>query len=280
MTFVDLIIFLLTDDTPKPDAVVQKSSSPGLVQPQVPVERLETNTPVTEPSSSVEPEPSFPASLAAPVAVPLTVANTSERPSSRDPTASSSSPGEQKPPLALPQTPNTDRRLSDSSQTVVASPSIAPKALNGLADSRTELDVAGYEPSLFPSDALQPHPPAYKDSSSVTLPSDSRPDVPIAAAPTTVAPVAVVPVTLTSSPAPALPVTLPPGLPPLVQATTEADELSESLDATDLVPRVRTEAHGGITDNKTESQQQALIRTPPTGILSVPFLAILPFYCH
>uniref|UniRef100_A0A3Q3L4N5 Eukaryotic translation initiation factor 4 gamma, 3a n=1 Tax=Mastacembelus armatus TaxID=205130 RepID=A0A3Q3L4N5_9TELE len=243
------VLVLLTDDTPKLEPVVQKSSSPGLVQPEAPVERLEASTPVTEPSSTAEPEPPFPASLTAPVTVSLTVANTSERPSSRESTASASSPsssvGEQKPSLAPPQLPNTDEPLSD-------------------------LDTAAPEPSLMPSAALQTQPLSYREASSEPLPSDMRPEVPIAAALTPMAPVAVVPVTLTSSPAPATPVMLPPGLPPLVQATTEADELSKSLDTKDLVSRVGTEAHDGVIDSKTESQQQALIRkSPTTGSQSV-----------
>uniref|UniRef100_A0A3Q3RLJ0 Eukaryotic translation initiation factor 4 gamma, 3a n=1 Tax=Mastacembelus armatus TaxID=205130 RepID=A0A3Q3RLJ0_9TELE len=157
------------------------------------------NTPVTEPSSTAEPEPPFP-----------------------------------KPSLAPPQLPNTDEPLSDAPRTMTASPAQAPKTLNGLADSGTELDTAAPEPSLMPSAALQTQPLSYREASSEPLPSDMRPEVPIAAALTPMAPVAVVPVTLTSSPAPATPVMLPPGLPPLVQATTEADELSKSLDTKDL----------------------------------------------
>uniref|UniRef100_A0A3Q3KSM6 Eukaryotic translation initiation factor 4 gamma, 3a n=1 Tax=Mastacembelus armatus TaxID=205130 RepID=A0A3Q3KSM6_9TELE len=248
------VLVLLTDDTPKLEPVVQKSSSPGLVQPEAPVERLEASTPVTEPSSTAEPEPPFPASLTAPVTVSLTVANTSERPSSRESTASASSPsssvGEQKPSLAPPQLPNTDEPLSDAPRTMTASPAQAPKTLNGLADSGTELDTAAPEPSLMPSAALQTQPLSYREASSEPLPSDMRPEVPIAAALTPMAPVAVVPVTLTSSPAPATPVMLPPGLPPLVQATTEADELSKSLDTKDLVSRVGTEAHDGVIDRQ------------------------------
>nr|XP_046238542.1 eukaryotic translation initiation factor 4 gamma 3 isoform X3 [Scatophagus argus] len=256
------------DDAPKLEPAVQKSSSPGLVQPEAPEERLEANAPVTEPCSTVEP-----ASVGAPATLPLSVANKSERPSVRESTASASSPspsaGEQKPSLAPPQTPITDKPLSDAPRTPAASPVPAPKALNGLADSGTELDTPAHEPSLLSTATLQPQASAsaYREaSSSEALPSDVRPEVPIAAALTPMAPVAVVPVTLTSSPAPALPVMLPPGLPPLVQATTEADELSKSLDSKDLVHRVGTEAHAGISDSKTDSQQQALTRKSPTTV--------------
>ena len=259
---------LLPDDAPKLQPVVQKSSSPGLVQPEAPVERPEANTPETEPTPPAsEPELPLPASLSTPVNLPLTAANSSERPSARESASSHlSSVGEQKPSLAPPQPPNTDKPLLDSPRTLAALSVAAPKALNGLAESGTELETAAHEPSLMPPAALQPQAssPAYREASSETLPSDMRPQVPIAAALAPMAPVAVVPVTLSSSPAPALPVMLPPGLPPLVQATTEADELSKSIDTKDLVPRAGTEAQGGITDSKTESQHQALIRNSPT----------------
>uniref|UniRef100_A0A669F360 Eukaryotic translation initiation factor 4 gamma 3 n=1 Tax=Oreochromis niloticus TaxID=8128 RepID=A0A669F360_ORENI len=258
--------FLLLDDLPKLEPVAQKSSSPGLVQPDAPLERLEANTPASEPSPAPEPELPFPASLARPVTLPVAVANTSERPSARESTTSasshsaSSSAGESKPSLAPPQMPNTDKPLLDAPRTLAASPSLAPKALNGLADSGTELDTQAHEPSLQP----QASAPAYRElSSSETLPSDVRPEVPIAATLSPMAPVAVVPVTLTSSPVPTLPVMLPPGLPPLVQATAEADELSKSLDTKDLISRGGAEAHAGVTDSKTESQQQALTRKSP-----------------
>lgn len=252
--------FLFLDEMPKLEPVVQKSSSPGLVQPEVPLERLQANTPVSEPSATVEDELPLPASLTTPVTLPLTVANTSERPSA--PASSPpSSVGESKPSLAPPQMPTTDKPISDHPQTLAASQSLAPKALNGLADSVTELEVAAHEPSLMPPAALHPQAPvsAYRDtSSSETLPSDVRPEVPIAAALSPLAPVAVVPVTLTSSSIPALPVMLPPGLPPLVQAT---DEPNKSLDTKDLIG---TEAHCGIIESKTESQQKALTRKSPT----------------
>lgn len=236
------------------------------MQPDAPLERLEANTPASEPSPAPEPELPFTASLARPVTLPVAVANTSERPSARESTTSasshsaSSSAGESKPSSAPPQMPNTDKPLLDAPRTLAASPSLAPKALNGLADSGTELDTQAHEPSLQP----QASAPAYGElSSSQTLPSDVRPEVPIAATLSPMAPVAVVPVTLTSSPVPTLPVMLPPGLPPLVQATAEADELSKSLDTKDLISRGGAEAHVGVTDSKTESQQQALTRKSP-----------------
>lgn len=274
-------LFVPSGDTPKLEPVVQKSSSPGVVQPEAPVERIESNAPIPEPCSTVEPELPFPSSMAVPTSVPPTAANKSEGPSARESPASASSPSpsvpsvrENKPPLPRPQTPSTDKTLSDAARTPAASPAPASKALNGLADPDTELDGPDHEPSPLSTPALQPQAsaPACREasSSSETLPSDMRPEVPIAAALAPMAPVAVVPVTLTSSPTPALPVMLPPGLPPLVQATTETREL-KPLDTKDVVPRVGTEAHDGISDSKTESQQQALTRKSPTTGTSVAF---------
>lgn len=277
------------DETPKLEPVVQKSSSPGLVQPEAPVEKLEATAPVPESCSAVEPEPPLPVSMTAPTALPISVANKSEHPSTRESSASSSSPspsaGEHKPSFAPSQTPITDKLPLDVPRIVAASPvpapalaaapTPAPEALNGLADSGIDSANSAHEPSPLAPAALQPQAsaPAYQEaSSSETLPSDLRPELPVAAALTPMAPVAVVPVTLTSSPAPVLPVALPPGLPPLVQATTEADELNKSLDTKDLAPSVGAEAHGGITENKTEVQQQALaMKSPTTGTLSACF---------
>ncbi|XP_062419901.1 eukaryotic translation initiation factor 4 gamma 3 isoform X4 [Pungitius pungitius] len=258
------------DDTPKLEPIVQKSSLPGLVQPEAPVERLEAKAPVAELSSTVEPELPFPAPVPAPVTLPSSAANHSERPSARESTAPASPPSsaveEHKPSLAPPQSASTDEPLSDAPPSPAASPAPAPKALNGLADCGTELDTTAAEPSLPSSAALQPQASALaplEAASSETSASDVRPELPTAAALASNA--SVVPVALTSSPAPASPVSLPLGLPPLVQATTEADEPSKSLDTKDLVPIVGTEARGGITDSKAESQHQALTTVNQTA---------------
>uniref|UniRef100_A0A667YMW3 Eukaryotic translation initiation factor 4 gamma 3 n=1 Tax=Myripristis murdjan TaxID=586833 RepID=A0A667YMW3_9TELE len=255
-------------DTPKLEPAVQKSSSPGLVQPEPPVERLETSAPATEPSLPAEPELPSPAPAVAPVTVPLPVGNAGEPVASA--ASSSSSTGEPKPTLAPPQTQtlNTDKPPSEAPRARAASPTPAPKALNGLADPGAELDPSAPEPSPLASAPLQPQTsaPAYKEATSETLPSDMRPEVPIAAALAPLAPVAVVPVTLTSSPGPAMPAP-PPGLPPLVQATADASEPSKPVDTKDLPLKVGTEAHVSIADSKTEPQQQAFTRkSPTTGI--------------
>uniref|UniRef100_A0A3Q3IIL8 Eukaryotic translation initiation factor 4 gamma, 3a n=1 Tax=Monopterus albus TaxID=43700 RepID=A0A3Q3IIL8_MONAL len=225
--------------TPTPPQVCLSLAHPPLnysiyIRGSLALGSLEANVPETEPSSSAEPDPPFPASLTASDTLPLAVVNASEHPSARESTASASPPsssvGEQKLSLVPPQTPSTDKPLSDDPRTMTASPALAPKALNGLVDAGTELDAAAHEPSLMSPVALQPQASAYREASSETLPTDMRPEVPIAAALTPMAPVAVVPVTLTSSPTPALPVMLPPGLPPLVQA----DETSKSLDTKEL----------------------------------------------
>ncbi|XP_029908163.1 eukaryotic translation initiation factor 4 gamma 3 isoform X2 [Myripristis murdjan] len=255
------------DDTPKLEPAVQKSSSPGLVQPEPPVERLETSAPATEPSLPAEPELPSPAPAVAPVTVPLPVGNAGEPVASA--ASSSSSTGEPKPTLAPPQTQtlNTDKPPSEAPRARAASPTPAPKALNGLADPGAELDPSAPEPSPLASAPLQPQTsaPAYKEATSETLPSDMRPEVPIAAALAPLAPVAVVPVTLTSSPGPAMPAP-PPGLPPLVQATADASEPSKPVDTKDLPLKVGTEAHVSIADSKTEPQQQAFTRKSPTTV--------------
>uniref|UniRef100_A0A3B3Y4D3 Eukaryotic translation initiation factor 4 gamma, 3a n=1 Tax=Poecilia mexicana TaxID=48701 RepID=A0A3B3Y4D3_9TELE len=248
---ISFFLFLLSVDLPKLEPVVQTSSSPALLQPEAPLERLEVDVSVSEPSVSVEPELPFHAAAAATAVAPPTAASVG--PSAREPAASvASSAGENKSPIVAPHMPNTDKTLPDPPQTFDASPSAAPKALNGLADSGSELDAVALEVSLVPPASA----PSYRDaSSSESAPTDMRPEVPIAAALSPLSPVAVVPVTLTSSPLPALPVMLPPGLPPLVQATAEADEPSKTLDVKDLISRAGMEAQ---SESKMDSQQQAL----------------------
>ncbi|KAM3878555.1 eukaryotic translation initiation factor 4 gamma 3 [Diretmus argenteus] len=259
------------DDTPKLEPAVQKSSSPGLVQPEPPVERREASAPVPEPSPPVEPELPSPAPVTTAVAVLLPVANTSEHPSDGVPAASAapSSIGEPKLPLAPPQTqtPNTDKPLSEAPRTLAASPAPGPKALNGLADTGTELDSPAQEPPPLAPAVLQPQAaaPVCREASPDILPSDMKPEVPVAAALAPMVPVAVIPVTLTSSLAPAMPAP-PPGLPPLVQATAEAGEPSKPLDTKDLPVKAGTEAHVSIADSKTEPKQQALIKKSPTTV--------------
>ncbi|XP_012737175.2 eukaryotic translation initiation factor 4 gamma 3 isoform X2 [Fundulus heteroclitus] len=257
-------------DLPNLEPVVHKSSSPALSQPEAPSERLEAERPVSEAPASVEPELSFHVSLTAAAAVALPPPAAGAGPSARESTApaSSSSGGESKSSLAAPHTPNTDKALPDPPQAFAASPpAAAAKALNGLADSGMELDAGAQELSLLPPATPHPPAPAYRDAStSETVPSDTRPDVPIAAALSPLSPVAVVPVALTSSPLPPLPAALPPGLPPLVQATAEADEPGKTLDMKDLLSRGGMEAQGGVTESKTESQQQAPTRRSPTAV--------------
>lgn len=79
------------------------------------------------------------------------------------------------------------------------------------------------------------------------------------------APVAVVPVSLTSSPVPALPAVLPPGLPPLVQASAEADRLSQPYDTKELAPRGGAALQAGLAEGKSEPPQQTLTRKGPAA---------------
>lgn len=172
--------------------------------------------------------------------------------------------------MPRPQTPCTDK-TTDATRTPASSPAPASKALNGLADSSAELDSPAHEPPRLSAAAIQASATAYGEAclSSEKMPPDATPEVPVAAALPPMVPVAVVPVTLTSSPVPALPVMLPPGLPPLVQATTEVDELNKPVDTKELSPRVGAELQAGITDGKINPQQQTLTRKgPATGTVA------------
>uniref|UniRef100_A0A8C6PAK1 Eukaryotic translation initiation factor 4 gamma 3 n=1 Tax=Nothobranchius furzeri TaxID=105023 RepID=A0A8C6PAK1_NOTFU len=220
-----VLLFLFSVDLPKLEPVVQKSSSPGLVQPEAPLERLEASVPVSEPPALAE-------------------------------------------PVLPPHVPHTP--LSETPRTLAASPSLAPKALNGLVELGAELNTAAHEAPLLASAVLlsQVSAPVYRETSPVeALPSDTRPEVPVVAALSPLSPVAVVPVTLISSPLPAVPVMLPPGLPPLVQATTEADELSKTLDTKELLPSGGPETQG---DSNAEFQLQALSRKSLTTVDQAP----------
>lgn len=244
------------DSTSKLEPVVQKSSSPVHVSPAASVERLEANAPVPEHSTSGQLERSFPAPLST---VPLAASNSSER--------LSASPS----PLVAEhkQIPNTDKPVLDPPRTLTPSPAPLPKTLNGLADPVAELNMPAHDSVLLSSVVLSPQlsAPIYREASSEALSPDVRPEVPIAAAVLPpLAPVSVVPVTLTSSPASVLPMMLPPGLPPLVQATTEVEEPSKPLDSKDMCSRVGAEARSTVTDTKTESQPQANTRRSPTTV--------------
>uniref|UniRef100_A0A8C6PC33 Eukaryotic translation initiation factor 4 gamma 3 n=1 Tax=Nothobranchius furzeri TaxID=105023 RepID=A0A8C6PC33_NOTFU len=270
-----VLLFLFSVDLPKLEPVVQKSSSPGLVQPEAPLERLEASVPVSEPPALAEPvlPPHVPHT--AMVTLPPAVASISECSSVRESTASASSPpsssvGENKTSLGAPPMPNVEKPLSETPRTLAASPSLAPKALNGLVELGAELNTAAHEAPLLASAVLlsQVSAPVYRETSPVeALPSDTRPEVPVVAALSPLSPVAVVPVTLISSPLPAVPVMLPPGLPPLVQATTEADELSKTLDTKELLPSGGPETQG---DSNAEFQLQALSRKSLTTVDQAP----------
>ncbi|XP_061543106.1 eukaryotic translation initiation factor 4 gamma 3 isoform X3 [Phycodurus eques] len=253
------------DETPKLEPLIQKSSSTGLLQLEAPPERLEASAPESETSSPVEPELAFPASQPALVALPPSAVDTDDRPPS---TASFPCGGEHKQSSAAPCIPNADKSISDvPSRTLTVSPLPVHKAVNGVIEPDTEVDVTAPEPPLTsPSGAcpLASSPAFQETSSSETLPSDVRPEVPIAAELAPMASLAVVPISLISSPVTALHVNLPPGLPPLVQATAETDETKKSLDRKDLVLNVGTEAPGGIAED--ELQHNLFTRKSPTTV--------------
>uniref|UniRef100_A0A8C7JSZ5 Eukaryotic translation initiation factor 4 gamma 3 n=1 Tax=Oncorhynchus kisutch TaxID=8019 RepID=A0A8C7JSZ5_ONCKI len=223
------------------------------------------SAPVTAPSPPVEKELPSPAPvMVAPIPAPHPVAspNPIEQPSAVEPATPTPSAAEPKtlPPTTHSQTPNTVEPLPEAQHTLAASPTLTPKALNGHADTGAELDTQAQEPS--PLDPSPPQPqastPAFREDCSEAVPSEVRAEIPPAVT-DSIAPITVVPVTLTSKPAPAFPAP-PPGLPPLVQATAEASKPADTKD----VP-LKAGAEAFITpDNKPEPQLQALSRKSPT----------------
>ncbi|CAL9704634.1 unnamed protein product [Knipowitschia caucasica] len=240
------------DGTSKLDPVVQKSSSPLLDSSEVSVERLEANSPAPDHPSLASLELTFPTPL---TTVPLKASHSSDR--------LSASPS----PLDTEaKQMNADKPVADPLRTLTPSPAPPPKALNGLSDPVDELDMPAPE-SVLLSSLLSPQLSVSSFSSSEILPPDVRPEVPIATAVlSTVAPVSIVPVTVPSSPTPVLPMMLPPGLPPLVQATPEADGPRQPLGAIDVTTRGDTEARSSTSDNKTETQPQVDTRTNPKTV--------------
>uniref|UniRef100_A0A674ASW0 Eukaryotic translation initiation factor 4 gamma 3 n=1 Tax=Salmo trutta TaxID=8032 RepID=A0A674ASW0_SALTR len=261
-------------DKPKLEPVIRKPSSPGIGQPEPSMAWREASAPVTAPSPPVETELPSPAPvMVAPIPAPRPVAspNPIEQPSAVEPATPTPSAAEPKtlPPTTHSQTPNTVEPLPEAPHTLAASPTptLTPKALNGHADTGAELDTQAQEPSLLDPSPPQPQAstPASREDCSEAVPSEVRAEIPPAVM-DSIAPIAVVPVTLTSKPAPAFPAP-PPGLPPLVQATAEA---SKPADTKDVPLKAGTEAF--ITpDNKPEPQLQALSRkSPTTGCQTAP----------
>uniref|UniRef100_A0A674F789 Eukaryotic translation initiation factor 4 gamma 3 n=1 Tax=Salmo trutta TaxID=8032 RepID=A0A674F789_SALTR len=214
------------DDKPKLEPLVQKSSSPGLGQSEPSLERREASAPVTAPSPHLDPELPSPAPVVvSPIPAPLPVAGPIEQPSAVEPTApppSSAADPKHLPLTTQSQTSNTEELLPEAPRTLAASPALTPKALNGHADTGAEMDTQSQEPyplapSLSPTQP-QASAPASREDCSEAVPSEVRAEMPPAIM-DPIAPITVMPVTLTSSPALAVPAP-PPGLPPLVQATT------------------------------------------------------------
>uniref|UniRef100_A0A8C7SQB3 Eukaryotic translation initiation factor 4 gamma 3 n=1 Tax=Oncorhynchus mykiss TaxID=8022 RepID=A0A8C7SQB3_ONCMY len=183
---------------------------------------LEASAPVTAPSPPVEKELPSPAPvMVAPITAPRPVAspNPIEQPSAVEPATPTPSAAEPKtlPPTTHSQTPNTVEPLPEAPHTLAASPTLTPKALNGHADTGAELDTQAQEPSPLDPSPSPPQPqastPAFREDCSEAVPSEVRAEIPPAVT-GSIAPITVVPVTLTSKPAPAFPAP-PPGLPPL-----------------------------------------------------------------
>uniref|UniRef100_A0A674F666 Eukaryotic translation initiation factor 4 gamma 3 n=1 Tax=Salmo trutta TaxID=8032 RepID=A0A674F666_SALTR len=227
---------LSLDDKPKLEPLVQKSSSPGLGQSEPSLERREASAPVTAPSPHLDPELPSPAPVVvSPIPAPLPVAGPIEQPSAVEPTApppSSAADPKHLPLTTQSQTSNTEELLPEAPRTLAASPALTPKALNGHADTGAEMDTQSQEPyplapSLSPTQP-QASAPASREDCSEAVPSEVRAEMPPAIM-DPIAPITVMPVTLTSSPALAVPAP-PPGLPPLVQATAETSKLSDTKD--------------------------------------------------
>ncbi|XP_061147126.1 eukaryotic translation initiation factor 4 gamma 3 isoform X3 [Syngnathus typhle] len=245
--------------SPKLEPLVQKSSPTGLLQPETPLERLEAS----QPSSTDEPELAFPAAQPALGVLSPTAVDTGDQPPS---TASFCSDGEHQYSSTAPCIPTADNTLSDAhSRTPTVSLSSISKAVNGVADPDTDADVPSPEiPLASPSEA---NPlvasPSFQETSSLEIsPSDVRPEVPVAAELSPMTSLAMV--TLTSSPVPTLRVSVPPGLPPLVQATAETDEPKQPLERKDLVTGVGAEAAGVVTE--AEPEHNSFTRKSPTTV--------------
>uniref|UniRef100_A0A4W5L9H7 Eukaryotic translation initiation factor 4 gamma 3 n=1 Tax=Hucho hucho TaxID=62062 RepID=A0A4W5L9H7_9TELE len=265
-----LMLSLSLYDKPKLEPVIRKSSSPGIGQPEPSMAWREASAPITAPSPPVEPELPSPAPVMValiPAPRPVASPNPIEQPSTVEPATPTPSAAELKtlPPTTQSQTPNTVEPLPEAPHTLAASPTLTPKALNGHADTGAELDTQAQEPSPLDPSPPQASTPASREDLSEAVPSEVRAEMPPAVT-DSVAPIAIVPVTLTSKPAPAFPAP-PPGLPPLVQATAEA---SKPSDTKDVPLKAGTEAF--ITpDNKPEPQLQALSRkSPTTGCQTAP----------
>uniref|UniRef100_A0A4W5L9W6 Eukaryotic translation initiation factor 4 gamma 3 n=1 Tax=Hucho hucho TaxID=62062 RepID=A0A4W5L9W6_9TELE len=210
-----------------------QSSSPGIGQPEPSMAWREASAPITAPSPPVEPELPSPAPVMValiPAPRPVASPNPIEQPSTVEPATPTPSAAELKtlPPTTQSQTPNTVEPLPEAPHTLAASPTLTPKALNGHADTGAELDTQAQEPSPLDPSPPQASTPASREDLSEAVPSEVRAEMPPAVT-DSVAPIAIVPVTLTSKPAPAFPAP-PPGLPPLVQATAEASKPSDTKD--------------------------------------------------
>ncbi|KAL0978497.1 hypothetical protein UPYG_G00171250 [Umbra pygmaea] len=253
------------DEKPKFEAFVQKSSSPGIKQPDGFLERREASAPGA-PFSLVEPEcPSAAQVMTAPISAPCPVASLGEQPSAMEPAspASSCAAGPLPPVTKTQTTANSIEPLPEAPNQPAAlpAPTATLKALNGHADAGVELDAQAPEPSppaFYPS---QPKASAVASTEDCkdALPSELRGEM-LTAVTEPITQFAVVPITLNSCPA-AFPAP-PPGLPPLVKVVAEPGKLS---DTKDIPLKAGTEAL--VTPEcKPEPQLQAPSRNSPTTV--------------
>ncbi|XP_050952467.1 eukaryotic translation initiation factor 4 gamma 3 isoform X6 [Labeo rohita] len=131
-------IDLKADDKPKQEFASQRSASPGLRQPETPLERRDLSSPVQAPSPPQKTElpPSGPetASSVATAPTPSVPASTVESADSPSPSAE---PGPTKAITPEPESSEPDKSPSEqpSPQSLSTSPAQPEKAINGLTDT-------------------------------------------------------------------------------------------------------------------------------------------------
>ncbi|KAK2885631.1 hypothetical protein Q8A67_016468 [Cirrhinus molitorella] len=131
-------IDLKADDKPKQEFASQRSASPGLRQPETPLERRDPSSPVQAPSPPQKTElpPSGPetASSVATAPTPSVPASTVE---SADTPSPSAEPGPTKAITPEPESSEPEKSSSEqpSPQSLSTSPAQPEKAINGLADT-------------------------------------------------------------------------------------------------------------------------------------------------
>ncbi|MBN3307711.1 IF4G3 factor, partial [Amia calva] len=291
----------LTEDKPKLESAILKSSSPGLRLPDPPADKREAASPVQVPPPPEKPElpaaspavvPNPTMAPPAPVASPnkptlVVVAKPAEQPVLKE------EPKEAPSVSPQPESLDLDRALPELTRSLSASPAPVIKEVNGLSDKEatspcSESDLPSQEPvPLSSPPQAPPQPPPQPLVSNAIMegkepPSrEVRADSPLVtpAAVPLVADVAVPPVAVSSSftttaaitttaAAPAPPP--PPGLLATSQAAAVVAEARRlSLESTDAAPKPRPEAGDAVLE-KPDPQLQANSRRSPNTAQAAP----------